>query len=85
MALPMKTMKKPAAARVTESIKAVRSMRSMKAKKVGVIAKGKRARSAVFLGSNENTQSGLQKKDPMKNKSDRKGTKKAEQARDTNT
>jgi len=78
VALPMQTMKKPTAARGTASMKAVKSMRSMKAKKVSVIAKGKRARSAVFLGSNENTQSGFQKKDLMKNKSGRIGTKKAE-------
>jgi len=77
MALPMKTVKKPAAASGTSSMKAVKSMKSMKAKKVSVIAKGKRARSAVFVGNKEKTQSGLQKKDLMKNKSGKIVTKKA--------
>jgi len=75
--LPMKTMKKPAAAKGTASKKAAKSMKSMKAKKVSVIAKGKRARSAVFAGSKEKTQSGLQKKDLMKNSSGKIVTKKA--------
>jgi len=42
MALPMKTMKKPAGA--------MKVMKSMKNKKVSIIAKGKRAKSAVFAG-----------------------------------
>merc|ERR1719476_540444 len=40
----------------------------MKAMKVSKIAKGKRARVAVFLGSKVKTQSGLKKTDLKKNK-----------------
>jgi len=58
-------------------MKATKSMKSMKAKKVSVIAKGKRARTAVFVGNKEKTQSGLQKKDLMKNSSGKIVTKKA--------
>merc|ERR1719456_233615 len=43
-------------------------MKAMKAKKVSVIAKGKRGKASVFLGNKEKTTSGLKKSDLMKNK-----------------
>merc|ERR1711972_627212 len=42
--------------------------KAMKAKRVSVVAKGKRAKAAVFLGRKEKTQSGLTKEKLMKNK-----------------
>merc|ERR1719439_186802 len=42
--------------------------RAMKAKRVSVIAKGKRARSAVFSGRKERTQAGMTKAKLMRNK-----------------
>merc|ERR1719497_83942 len=56
MALPMKTVMKAAGA-----------MKAMKAKRVSVVAKGKRARAAVFSGRKEKTTSGLTKSKLMKN------------------
>merc|ERR1719310_462167 len=44
------------------------SMKRMKAMKVSVIAKGKRAKSAVFRGSKQKTTGGLKKSDLKKNK-----------------
>merc|ERR1712050_87016 len=43
--------------------------KAMKAKKVSVVAKGKRARASVFSGRKEKTLSGLTKEKLMKNKS----------------
>merc|ERR1740123_1610700 len=43
-------------------------MKVMKAKRVSVIAKGKRAKSAVFSGKKEKTQSGLTKSSLVRNK-----------------
>ena len=54
--------------------------KAMKAKKVSVIAKGKRAKSAVFLGSKEKTYTGLQKDDLMKSKTGKIVTKKSHAA-----
>merc|ERR1712217_229016 len=49
--------------------KAMKSMRRMKkAKRVSVIAKGKRARSTVFNGTKEKTRTGLTKAMLIKNK-----------------
>merc|ERR1712026_475961 len=42
--------------------------KAMKAKKLSVIAKGKRAKSAVFSGRKEKTQGGLTKEKLIKNK-----------------
>merc|ERR1711933_596033 len=42
--------------------------RAMKAKRVSIIAKGKRARAAVLAGRKQKTQSGLTKDKLMKNK-----------------
>merc|ERR1712113_921361 len=42
--------------------------KAMKAKKISIIAKGKRMRSVVFSGSKTKTSSGLTKTDLMKNK-----------------
>merc|ERR1712039_451667 len=53
MALPMKTVAKKAGA--------------MKAKRVSVVAKGKRAKSVVFSGRKEKTASGLTKAKLMRN------------------
>merc|ERR1712050_380987 len=52
----------------------------MKVKKVSVIAKGKRARAAVFKGSKAKTQSGLTKAALAKNKAGRIVSKKASAA-----
>merc|ERR1711920_136169 len=46
-----------------------KAMKAMKAKKVSVIAKGKRARAAVFRGSKAKTQGGLTKATLTKSKS----------------
>merc|ERR1712039_518827 len=43
--------------------------KAMKVKKVSKIAKGKRARAAVFAGGKEKTKTGLKKTDLMKSKS----------------
>merc|ERR1712039_1039143 len=43
--------------------------KAMKAKKVSIVAKGKRARAAVFSGRKEKTYTGLTKEKLMKNKS----------------
>merc|ERR1719367_1928495 len=56
----MKTMKKAASMK-----------RSMKTRAVSVIAKGVRARAAVFAGTKQRTQSGLSKADLVKSKSGR--------------
>merc|ERR1712187_229533 len=61
MALPMRTMK--------AAMKAPKAMKVMKAK--SVIAKGKRARAAVFSGSKVKTLSGLTKDKLTKNKNGR--------------
>merc|ERR1712083_763860 len=58
--------------------KAMKSMRRMKkAKRVSVIAKGKRARTSVFHGTKEKTQSGMTKAMLIKNKNGRIVSKKA--------
>merc|ERR1719510_2516160 len=46
----------------------MKAMMAMKAKRVTVIAKGKRARAAVFAGRKEKTISGLTKTSLIKNK-----------------
>merc|ERR1712186_159649 len=46
---------------------AMKAMKAMKAKRVSVVAKGKRARAAVFSGRKEKTTSGLTKSKLMKN------------------
>merc|ERR1712187_710632 len=43
-------------------------MKVMKAKKVSIVAKGKRARAAVLSGRKQKTQSGMTKEKLMKNK-----------------
>ena len=71
----MKTMKglKP-----MKAMKAVQAMKlAMKAKKVSVIAKGKRARAVVFRGNKEKTIGGLQKTDLMKSETGKVVSKKA--------
>merc|ERR550537_310085 len=55
---PLKAMKVP-----------VMKAAAMKAMKISVIAKGKRARITVFHGNKEKTATGLKKSDLMKNKS----------------
>merc|ERR1719479_880237 len=52
-------------------MKAMKAMKVMKAKRVSVIAKGKRARAAVFSGRKEKTQTGMTKASLIKNKSGR--------------
>merc|ERR1719282_2277567 len=61
----MKAMRSMKAMR---AMKAMKSMRSMKKKRVSVIAKGKRARTSVFNGNKEKTQTGLTKAMLQKNK-----------------
>merc|ERR1712072_1268207 len=60
-----------------KAAKAMKAMGAMKAKKVSVIAKGTRARAAVFLGSKEKTYTGLKKSDLMKSKTGKIVTKKS--------
>merc|ERR1712050_265166 len=52
-------------------------MKSMKAKRVSVIAKGMRAKSSVFSGKKAKTQSGLTKDKLMRNKHGKVVSKKA--------
>merc|ERR1712012_957087 len=52
----------------TTSMKAMKAMKVMKAKRVSVIAKGKRARVSVFYGRKEKTQSGMTKASLVKSK-----------------
>merc|ERR1711972_573342 len=83
MALPMKkapmkaaSMKK--ATKATKAMKAMKAMgQSMKAKRVSVIAKGKRAKSAVFAGRKEKTVGGLRKDALKKNSKGKIVSKKA--------
>merc|ERR1712112_748207 len=42
--------------------------RAMKAKKVSIVAKGKRAKSSVFRGTKQKTSGGLKKSDLVRNK-----------------
>ena len=52
-------------------------MKKKKAKRVSKIAKGKRAKYAVFIGRKEKTASGLKKSDLIKNKSGKIVTRKS--------
>merc|ERR1712066_565995 len=74
-------MKKAAMKKGMKAMKAMKAMKKKamkrKAMKVSKIAKGKRARSSVFRGTKEKTQSGLAKADMMKSKSGRIVCKKA--------
>ena len=65
------------AMKAMKAAKAMKAMKAMKAKKVSVIAKGKRARASVFLGSKEKTYTGLKKSDLMKSKTGKIVTKKS--------
>merc|ERR1712241_1315951 len=69
MALPMKkaAAMKAMKAKAT-SMKAMKAMKVMKAKRVSVIAKGKRARASVFNGRKEKTVGGMTKANLVKNK-----------------
>merc|ERR1719414_2678912 len=69
MALPMKkaAAMKAMKAKAT-SMKAMKAMKVMKAKRVSVIAKGKRARASVFNGRKEKTISGMTKDGLTRNK-----------------
>merc|ERR1712038_1816198 len=53
----------------TTSMKAMKGMKVMKAKRVSIIAKGKRARASVFNGSKVKTVGGMTKAKLTKNKS----------------
>ena len=55
---------------------ATTAMKTMKAKRVSVIAKGKLAKAVVFRGSKEKTSTGLKKADLMKTKTGKIVTKK---------
>merc|ERR1719159_2364495 len=57
-------------------MKAMKAMKAMKKKTVSIIAKGKRAKAAVFLGGKEKTYTGLKKSDLMKSKTGKIITKK---------
>merc|ERR1712046_375979 len=52
-----------------KAMKAMKGMGAMKAKKISIIAKGKRAKASVWLGGKEKTVGGLKKSDLMKSKS----------------
>merc|ERR1711992_200210 len=60
-----------------KAMKAKKAMKAMKAKKVSVIARGKRARAAVFKGKKVKTASGMTKDGLTKNKSGKIVSKKA--------
>merc|ERR1712151_1385243 len=49
-----------------KAMKAMKATKAMKVMKKSVIAKGKRAKSAVFKGSKEKTSTGLKKSDLQK-------------------
>merc|ERR1719411_133625 len=74
MALPMKKSAKTIVKKVAMKASAKKFVKkgpmkkAMKAKGGSVIAKGVRARSAVFSGSKQKTQSGLSKSDFVKSK-----------------
>merc|ERR1719265_616879 len=55
-------------------------MKAMKAKKVSIIAKGKRAKASVWLGGKEKTVGGLKKSDLMKSKTGKLVSKKSHAA-----
>ena len=55
---------------------ATTAMKTMKAKRVSVIAKGRLAKAVVFRGSKEKTSTGLKKADLMKTKTGKIVTKK---------
>merc|ERR1719281_78106 len=61
-------------------MKGMKAMKAMKAMKKSVIAKGKRAKSAVFKGTKAKTASGLKKEQLMKNKRGKVVSKKASAA-----
>merc|ERR1711963_646117 len=61
-------MKKAAKSMKAKGMKGKKTMRA-KAKRVGVIAKGKLAKSVVFAGRKEKTQTGLTRAKLMRNKS----------------
>merc|ERR1711877_19023 len=77
-------MKKAAMKKGMKAMKAMKAMKKKamkkKAMKVSKIAKGKRARSSVFRGTKEKTQSGLAKSDMMKSRSGKIVSKKASAA-----
>merc|ERR1712241_373303 len=66
----VKAARKAAAmkAKKTTSMKAMKGMKVMKAKRVSIIAKGKRAKAAVFRGSKVKTSGGMTKDKLTKNK-----------------
>merc|ERR1712061_830877 len=59
------------AMKAKKAMKTMKAMKVMKAKRVSVIAKGKRARAAVFNGRKQKTQTGLTKASLIKNKNGR--------------
>merc|ERR1719251_853483 len=59
---------------------AMKVKKAMKAMKVSIIAKGKRARVTVFRGNKEKTATGLKKSDLMKSKTGKIVSKKAHAA-----
>eukprot|EP00438_Fugacium_kawagutii_P034550 Skav201788 [mRNA] locus=scaffold645:29110:29502:+ [translate_table: standard] len=68
MALPMKTVMKSMKSGKASAMKAMKIMKVMKKKAVSKIAKGKRAKIAVFKGKKEKTASGHARSDLMVNK-----------------
>merc|ERR1712122_418100 len=64
----------------TTSMKAMKGMKVMKAKRVSIIAKGKRARASVFNGSKVKTVGGMTKAKLTKNKAGRNACKAARKA-----
>merc|ERR1719350_903324 len=77
---PMKAMKAPAMKGKPVMKVAMKVKAAMKAMKVSVIAKGKRARVTVFHGNKEKTATGLKKSDLMKSKTGKIVSKKAHAA-----
>merc|ERR1719350_1774931 len=77
---PMKAMKAPAMKGKPVMKVAMKVKVPMKAMKVSIIAKGKRARVTVFHGNKEKTATGLKKSDLMKSKTGKIVSKKAHAA-----
>merc|ERR1712079_676874 len=74
----MKAMKMKAMKKAMKGMKAMKAMRkSMKKKRVSIIAKGKYARSVVFRGTKQRTAGGLSKDQLHRNKQGRIVSKKA--------
>ena len=76
----VKKIAKKSARKTARKAKKVTKKKARKVKRVSIIAKGKRAKSAVFKGKKVKTSSGLKASDLKKNKSGKVVSKKASAA-----